>query len=223
MRDDRVEGDLLPLGMAEDHGDRIGHERQREQEEDPLGVAVRTDDDQQPDGHRSNRDRQIARHTPQFEGACDTCELSDDQAEVGYGEGEDGEGGQAQGELLADQGRQPLAGMCRQAGGHLLDAHVADGDDHHEEQHRVPELGPGRGVGGHAARVVAGVCRDETRAGSGQVDEEPSPPALRPRRHRRVRRCRGGRGGRGRNRLRGHRSVPVTGAASGSGCARARA
>ena len=38
-----------------------------------------------------------------------------------------GERGQAQRELLADEGRQPLAGVGRQPGHHLLDHDVGDG------------------------------------------------------------------------------------------------
>ena len=74
-----------------------------------------------------------------------------------------GEGRQAQRELLADEGGQALAGVGGQSGHHLLDADVADGDQHHEEQRAVAELGAGRRVGGHPAGVVAGVGGDEAR------------------------------------------------------------
>ena len=55
---------------------------------------------------------------------------------------DDGEGRQAQGELLADQRGQALAGVGAQAGRHLLHAPRADGDQHHEEQGAVAELRP---------------------------------------------------------------------------------
>ncbi len=80
-----------------------------------------------------------------------------------------------QGELLADEGGQPLSGVDGQAGHHLLDDDVGDGDQHHEEQGAVDELRAGRGVGHDAAGVVAGGGRDQSRPGGGKVDEPPPP------------------------------------------------
>ena len=50
------------------------------------------------------------------------------------------------------------------------------GDQHHEEQGPVAEQGARRGVGDDAAGVVAGVGRDDARAGPGQVGQESPPP-----------------------------------------------
>ena len=150
----------------------------RQQQEDPFGVAVGADDDQHPDGDGGDGHRDVARHAEQLEGGADAGELGDHQPDVGHGEGQHGEGRQAQGELLTDQGGQPLAGVGGQAGDHLLDADVAHGDQHHEEQRPVAELGPGRRVGGHAPGVVAGVGGDEPGPGGGQVDEEAAEPPV---------------------------------------------
>ena len=60
--------------------------------------------------------------------------------DVGDGEGRDGERGQAQGELLADECGQTLAGVHGEAGHHLLDHDVGHGDEHHQEEGAVDEL-----------------------------------------------------------------------------------
>jgi hypothetical protein len=76
--------------------------------------------------------------------------------------------------LLPDERGQPLPGMHGQAGDHLLDDHVRDRDQHHEEQRPVDELRPRRGIGDDAAGVVARGSRDQSWSGSGQIDEAPS-------------------------------------------------
>jgi hypothetical protein len=66
-------------------------------------------------------------------------------------------------ELLADQRPEPLARVGAEARAHLLDDHERDRHEHHQEQRPVGELRPCAGVGEDAARVVAGVGRDQAR------------------------------------------------------------
>ena len=157
------------------------------QQEGSLRVAVGADDDQQPDGNGGDGHRDVARHPEELEGGPDAGELGHHQSYVGNGEGQDGEGREAQRELFADQRSQPFAGVGSQAGHHLLDADVAHGDQHHEEQGAVAELGPGRCIGGHATGVVAGIGGDEAGPGGSQVDDEAAEPAATPHRHRKIR------------------------------------
>ena len=70
----------------------------------------------------------------ELEGRGDPAELGDHQPDVGDRESDDGERREAQVELLPDERGQTLAGVDGQAGHHLLDDHVGDRDQHHQEQ-----------------------------------------------------------------------------------------
>ncbi len=181
----RVGGHLLPVGVGQHGGDRVGDEDEGEEQEDALGVAVGAEEHERPDGHGGDRNREIARDPEELEGGGDAAELGHHQPDVGDGERGDGEGGQAEVELLADEGGQALAGVDGQAGHHLLDDHVRDRDQHHEEERAVDELRARRGVGHDAAGVVAGGCRDQPGTRSGQIDEPPPPRGLHPHDNRR--------------------------------------
>ena len=163
--------------MAEERRQRIGDEHQAQQQEHTLGVAVGAEEDQRPDHDGGDRDREIARHAEELERARDARELGHHEAEVGHGEADDREEREPQGELLADEGGEPLAGEDGEAGDHLLDDHVGDRHEDDEEQGAVAELRPRRGVGGHAAGVVPGARGDDAGPEGAQIEREAAPPA----------------------------------------------
>ena len=179
MGPDGVGRHLVPVGVRQHGGDRVGDEDEGEEQEDPLGVAVGAEEHERPDGDGGDRHRDVARDVEQLERGGDAAELGHHQADVGDGEGGDGEGGEAEVELLPDERGQALAGVDGQAGHHLLDDDVGDRDQHHEEEGAVDELRPGRRVGDDAAGVVAGGGGDQPGSGGGQIDQPP-PRDLRP-------------------------------------------
>ena len=89
---------------------RIGEEHQRQDEEDPLGVAVGAEQDQRPDGDGGDRDGEVAADAEQLEGGADAGELRHDQAHVGHDQADQGEGGDAQARTPPGSGRP---GPCR--------------------------------------------------------------------------------------------------------------
>ena len=132
-----------PMRVAEEGGDRIGEEDEGQDQEQPLGVSVGAEQDQGPDGDGGDGNGDVPADPEQLQGGADAGELGDDQADVGQHQADEGEGGPAQGELLADQGGQAFAGVRAEPGAHLLDHDQGDGDQEHEEQRPVDELGAG--------------------------------------------------------------------------------
>jgi hypothetical protein len=140
MGQHQVRADRPPVRVPEDRRDRVREEPQRHDQEDPLGVAVRAEHHQGPNRDRGRRDHPVAVDVHQFERGPDAGELADDQAGVGHQHGDEGDAGQPQAELLADQGRQTFAGEYAESDRHLLHDHQCDRDQHHEEQGAVDEL-----------------------------------------------------------------------------------
>ena len=144
----------VPVGVPQHRRDGVGDEDESHEQEDALGVAVGAEQDQGPDDDGGDRHAEIAGHPEEAEGRGDAPELGHHEAEVGDGEGEDGEGSEPERELLADERGQSLAGVDGEPGHHLLDHDIEDRDDDHEEQRPVAELRPGRRVGHDAPGVV---------------------------------------------------------------------
>ena len=129
-----------PTGLAEHRRDRVGDERQAQQEEHPLGVAVVAEHHHGPHHDRGDRHGDVARHAEDLEGGPDAGELRHHQTQVGDEQAHDGEGGGPQRELLADERHQALAGVGAEAGRHLLHDDQRHRDQQHQEEGGVAEL-----------------------------------------------------------------------------------
>jgi hypothetical protein len=102
---------LTPPGASwdgQDGGNGVGDEDDGEQQEDPFGVAVGTEEHERPDGDGGDGDREIARDPEQVEGGGDAAELGHHEADVGDGEGGDGEGGQRRSNSSRMRAARPL-------------------------------------------------------------------------------------------------------------------
>ena len=187
VRPDELARRLGQVRAGQHGGDRVGQERQGQDEEDPLGVPVRAEDHQRPDHHHRDRNGHVFADPDQLQRGGDPGELRHDQPDVGEQERQQRERRDPQRELLTDQCPEPFAGVSAQPGAHLLHHDQRHGDQHHQEQGLVAELGPRRGVGGDSAGVVAGIRRDQAGAGEGKRQQQPPPPPRPPgpaRRHR---------------------------------------
>ncbi len=164
--------DSEPVGMRQDRRGRVGEERERHQDEDPLGGSVGAAHDQKPDDDRSNRHRDVFRHMGERERRPDTHELADANAEVCKQDRDCRERRPADAVLLANQLGEPLAGDRAHPGCHLLDDDQRHSNhDHHPDQ-VVPVPGSHGCVGGDPAGVVARVRGDQARAKDSEEREE---------------------------------------------------
>ena len=178
--DDRL-ADVAPVRASEDRGDGIGEERQRHQDEDPLGAPVRPAYEQQPHEDCRDRDREVLRDMREAERGTDADELTDADAEVRDEHRQRRERRPADAVVLADQLREALAGDRPHPRGHLLDDDQRHRDhDHHPEQ-VVAELRTDGRVGRDSACIVAGVRGDQARAEEREQGQQaPGGAATRP-------------------------------------------
>ena len=119
-RDDRV-ADVAPVRVREDRRDRVGEERDRQPDEDPLGRAVGAAHDDQPDADRGDRHRRPARGRRPAPSAAPTPTKSEMQMpRFATSTASGGEHRPADAVLLADQLGQALAGDDAHARRQLL-------------------------------------------------------------------------------------------------------
>ena len=158
--------------MREKCCSRIREERQRHQNEDLLGDPVGAAHHEQPDDHRSDRDRHVLRDVCEREGGADTDELADADAEVRHQHRGRRERRPPDAVLLANQLGEALARHRPHACRHLLDDDQRHRDQDHHPDQVVAVPGADCGVSGDPAGVVTGVRRDQAGAENSEESEK---------------------------------------------------
>jgi hypothetical protein len=166
---------LAPVGARQEGRDDVAEEDERHHEEDALDAAVGAFDDQPPDGEGRQRHRDEARDAEQLGRRRDADELRDGHAAVGDEERQHHQHRPAHAELLADEVGEPLARHRPHPRARLL--HDAERQDQRDEspEEVVAVVGPGRGVGGDAARVVTRVGGNHPGPDDGEVGQQAAP------------------------------------------------
>ena len=147
--------------MDDHRADRVGDEREHENEQGALHDAVAEEDDERPDHERGGGHRDDPLHSEQLEARGDPGKLRGDIGSVRDEQRDHRDDRPAHPEPLTNEVRQSLSCDRTHARAHLLDDQEARGREEQEPQQREAVMRAHRGVGRDAARVVAGEAGDD--------------------------------------------------------------